>query len=86
MEFVPELIPAFVLLWIFRRLWEKEFAEQVVTVTPGKIIWAIRTRWWTRRREITGVRSISASAGWGGFGRVILKTQGREYALVQWVL
>jgi hypothetical protein len=46
-----------------------EIGEVAVTVIRGKIIRAIRTRWWTRQREITGVQSISASAVWGGFGR-----------------
>jgi len=86
LKFSPEIALAFMLLWIFRRFREKEFAEQIVTVVSGKVIWALRTRWWTRRRELSRVQGVSASAAWDGFGRVILKAGGREYAVFRWIL
>jgi len=73
-------------VWMFREAVEGEFGEQIVTVVPGKIIWAIKTRWWTRQRELSDLQEISAVSQWDGVGRVVLKARGRQYVVFQRVL
>jgi hypothetical protein len=82
----PGLVFGLVVLWISRDFFEREYAEQVVTVIPGKVIWTIKTRWWTRHREFGDVHDFSALTSWDGFGRVVLRTRDRQYVVIQWVV
>lgn len=81
LRFSPEFVFGLILLWIFRGLWERSFAEQIVTVIPGNVTLTTATRWWTRQRNLGAVQEVSALPVWGGFGRVVLKANGREYSV-----
>lgn len=74
--------------FLFRGLLEREFADQVVTVSGGTITWARRTKWWTRKRNMNAdqVTGISASAGWSGLGRVDITAKGHRHSILNRVL
>ncbi len=74
--------------FIFRALLEREFADQVVTVSDGTITWARRTKWWTRKRRMNAdeVTDISASTGWSGLGRVDITAKGHQHSILNRVL
>ena len=74
--------------FIFREVLEREFADQVVTVSGGTITWARRTKWWTRKRHMNAddVTDISASTGWSGLGRVDITAKGHRYSILNRIL
>lgn len=74
--------------FIFRELLEREFADQVVTVSSRTIMWARRTKWWTRKRYIDAdkVTDISALQGWSGLGRVDITAKGHRHSILNRVL
>jgi hypothetical protein len=74
--------------FIFRGLLEREFADQVVTVSGGRITWARRTKWWMRKRHMNAdqVTDISASTGWSGLGRVDITAKGHQHTILERVL
>lgn len=78
-------IPCFL---IFRWLFEREFADQIVIVTAGKITWERRTRWYSRKRSFSTrkVVDILAAQGWSGLGRVDLVVRRRRYVILEQLL
>jgi hypothetical protein len=71
-----------------RRVFEREFADQIVTVSPRGIAWARSTKWWTRQRSVktSDVTEVSASTGWGGLGRVDITAKGRRHTILDELL
>lgn len=78
-------VPFFLL---FRWLFEREFADQIVVVAGGEITWVKKTRWWSRKRSLSTskVVDISASQGWSGLGRVDLTIKRHRYAILEQLL
>lgn len=85
-------LPAFVFgapfFLIFRRLFEREFADQVVTVSTDRIAWIRKTKWWTRKRclDSNEITDVSASTGWSGLGRVDITAKGRRHTILDQLL
>jgi len=85
---LPALVFGVPFFLIFRRLFEREFADQIVTVSAGRITWARKTKWWTRMRHMNAdeVTDISASTGWSGLGRVDIRAKGRRRTILDQLL
>jgi hypothetical protein len=78
-------VPCFLM---FRRLFEREFADQVVTVSADRIPWIRKTKWWTRKRclDANEITDVSASTGWTGLGRVDITAKGRRHTILDELL
>jgi len=84
----PALVFGTPFFFVFRAFLEREFADQVVTVSDGTITWARRTKWWTRKHHMNAdeVTDISASTGWSGLGRVDIMAKGHRHSVLNRVL
>jgi hypothetical protein len=69
---------------IFRGIYERIAADQLVTVGNGKITWVLQTALWTRKHElnIADVTEVSASKGWDGFGDLRVTSRGRRRTIL----
>jgi hypothetical protein len=85
---LPTLIFGVPFFFVFRGVVERQFAEQVVTVSAGRITWERSTKWWTRRRDrnVAEVTEISATKGWSGFGRVYITAKGHRHTILDQIL
>jgi hypothetical protein len=85
---LPALIFGVPFFLVFRGVFERQFAEQVVTVSAGRISWERNTKWWRRRRDrtIDEVTEISAATGWSGLGRVCITAKGHRHTLLDGLL
>jgi hypothetical protein len=73
---------------VFRWIFERQFAEQVVTVGAGRITWTRNTKWWTRRRyrNADELTDVSASTAWSGLGRVYITAKGHRHTILDQIL
>ncbi len=91
-DFLKTIVPALVFglpgVLIFRRLFEQKCAAQIVTANGGRITWTRKTRLWTRTRHLTAdkITEITASTGWGGFGRVYVTSKWRRHLVLEELL
>jgi hypothetical protein len=76
------------LFLVFRSIFERQFAEQVVTVDAGKITWARKTKWWTRKhhRNADELIDVLALTNRNGLGSVFITTKGRRHTILDAIL
>jgi len=80
---LPGLVFGLFLFFLTRAIYERSFAEEVVTIGAGTITWARKTKWWTRKRrlEMSKVADIFADTGWTGLGQVRMTTKWQRYTI-----
>jgi hypothetical protein len=83
-EALPGLVFGLFLFFLTRAIYERSFAEEVVTIGTGTITWARKTKWWTRKRrlEMSKVTDIFADTGWTGLGHVRITTKWQRYTII----